>query len=144
MASAKLSRGVRNNNPGNIRLGASPFQGEVIPSQDKEFKQFTSAEWGYRAMFLIIHNYKVLYNIDTLNKIIRRWAPPIENDTKTYIDVVAKRLQVSHASYIDSLNRSLMLRLVTAMVRVECGVAPETEKLERGWELFAQGREVTE
>ncbi len=144
MSKKTLSRGVRNNNPGNIRLNCSPFQGEITPSTDSEFKQFISAEWGYRAIFLIIHNYGVLYNINTLDKIIKRWAPPIENETSVYIEVVAKRLGVSRRAFIDTLNRDVMLKLVTAMVRIECGVAPDTEKLELGWELFAEGRETTD
>ncbi len=134
------SRGVRNNNPGNIRLGASPFQGEVTPSQDREFKQFKGAEWGYRAMFLVIHNYGVLYGIKTLDKIISRWAPPVENDTSLYVEVVAKRVGVTKGAYVDSLSRDMMLPLVEAMVRVECGCAPEREKMEQGWKLFIEGR----
>ncbi|MFI3328072.1 MAG: structural protein P5 [Rikenellaceae bacterium] len=143
MSRTKLSRGIRNNNPGNIRLTASPFQGEINPSQDREFKQFKGAEWGYRAIFLIIHNYAVLYGIDTLDKIIKRWAPPVENDTSIYIEVVAKRMNLYRTSHIDSLNRDTMLKLVTAMVKIECGVEPERDKMERGWELFAEGRDVT-
>lgn len=35
-------RGLRNNNPGNIRLSSTKYQGEVQPSQDTAFKQFES------------------------------------------------------------------------------------------------------
>ena len=35
-----LPRGLRLNNPGNIRISQTKWQGEVIPSADKSFKQF--------------------------------------------------------------------------------------------------------
>ncbi len=135
-----LSRGIRNNNPGNIRKSLSQFQGEITPSTDPAFKQFKSIEWGYRAMFLIIHNYDQLYGINTLSKIISRWAPDVENDTNIYIKTVAKRLGISSSGYIDSLNREVMVTMVGAMSRIENGVAPEEVDIELGWELFIAGR----
>ncbi len=135
-----LSRGIRNNNPGNIRHSSSPFQGEVKPSTDPAFKQFESADWGYRAMFLIIHNYDQLYGINTLDRIISRWAPNVENDTNAYIKSVAKRLGISSSGYIDSLNREVMIGMVGAMSRIENGVAPVMEEMELGWERFIAGR----
>lgn len=38
----KVTRGLRNNNPGNIRINTDVFQGEITPSKDKSFKQFRS------------------------------------------------------------------------------------------------------
>ncbi len=133
-----LSRGLRNCNPGNIRLSSSPFRGELIPSEDPEFKQFESMEWGYRAMFLIIHNYNELYGINTLDEIIKRWAPVSENPTADYIRAVAKRLGVGTRSYIDSRNGDVMKVLVGAMARIECGVKPNMKDIEGGWELFTE------
>lgn len=46
-----MSRGLKNHNPGNIRQSATKYIGEVRPSQDKSFKQFSSMAYGYRAMF---------------------------------------------------------------------------------------------
>lgn len=43
------ARGLRNNNPGNIRINDDLFQGEVRPSKDKSFKQFETMAYGYRA-----------------------------------------------------------------------------------------------
>ncbi len=134
-----LSRGIRNNNPGNIRHSATPFRGEVVPSQDAEFKEFESVEWGFRAMFLIIHNYGELYGIDTLDKIIARWAPSVENDTAQYIGVVARRLGCSSRSHIDSLDHDTMVKLVAAMAHIECGVAPEAEVVEGGMGVVCGG-----
>ena len=44
-----LPRGLRNNNPGNIRNSSTVWVGEITPSKDKSFKQFKSMAYGYRA-----------------------------------------------------------------------------------------------
>ena len=69
------ARGLRNNNPGNIRINNDLFQGEVRPSEDKSFKQFTTMAYGYRAMFKILSNFLKNYKLDTIRKMITRWAP---------------------------------------------------------------------
>lgn len=136
----KLSRGIRNNNPGNIRCSVSRFHGEVLPSSDPHFKQFKSMAWGYRAMVLVIHNYDQLYGINTLDRIISRWAPACENMTNEYIMSVAKRLGVAANARIDSLDRETMVAMVGAMSWIENGVAPVAKDVEAGWALFAEGR----
>ena len=52
-----IPRGIRNNNPLNIRRNGDHFQGEVVPGSDREFKQFTSMAYGYRAAFVILGTY---------------------------------------------------------------------------------------
>lgn len=53
------ARGIRNNNPGNIRWG-DEWKGLVPETQrtDKSFCQFKSAEYGIRAMIIILRNYQ--------------------------------------------------------------------------------------
>lgn len=70
MAEKKLPRGLRNNNPGNIRINSDLFQGEVRPSKDKSFKQFETMAYGYRAVFRILSNYYRNYKLDTIRKMI--------------------------------------------------------------------------
>ncbi len=132
----ELSRAERNCNPGNIRLGVSKFRGEYPTSQDAEFKQFEAPEWGYRAMFLILHNYGILYGIDTLDRMIARWAPAVENETHLYIKAVAKRLGMPADSYIDTLDHDVMVVMVAAMSRIESGKPADMERVELGWRLF--------
>ena len=52
-----MSRGLRNNNPGNIRLDGVHWKGEKEPSTDNEFKQFETKARGYRAMFQCLNTY---------------------------------------------------------------------------------------
>lgn len=65
-----MSRGLRNNNPGNIRLDGVHWKGEKEPSADKEFKQFKTMAWGYRAMFQCLNTYYTKYGLDTIRKMI--------------------------------------------------------------------------
>ena len=71
-----MSRGMSNCNPGNIRRSRTRYKGEVRPSRDPEFKQFASLEWGYRAIFVLLHTYRVRYGLGSLDGMIARWAPP--------------------------------------------------------------------
>ena len=116
------SRGYRNNNPGNIRINGDKFQGEVIPSQDKEFKQFESMAYGYRAIFKILRNYQINYKLNTIRQMISRWAPKNENDTANYISFVSERSGIPADDPIRTDNREMMIRIVAAMSRVENGI----------------------
>ncbi|HEY6093821.1 MAG TPA: structural protein [Gallionellaceae bacterium] len=98
-------RGIRNNNPGNIRLSGTTWQGMAPQQTDGSFIQFISPEYGIRAISKILDSYSTKYNLNTIRGIITRWAPPNENDTDAYVEAVADavgvdpdvRLEVSRA-----------------------------------------------
>lgn len=71
-----MSRGLSNCNPGNIRQSKVRYKGEVQPSRDPAFKQFESLAWGYRAVFVLLHTYRVRHGLRTVRGMISRWAPP--------------------------------------------------------------------
>jgi len=82
----KLPRGIRNNNPLNIRKSADKWQGLSTLQEDKEFFQFETIEWGWRAAFVILcKTYYGKYKLRTIRDIVSRWAPPKENNTPAYI-----------------------------------------------------------
>jgi hypothetical protein len=59
--------------------------------QDGDFCQFESMEWGWRAAFyLLTRTYYHKYRLYTIRAIVSRWAPPNENNTKTYIANVCR------------------------------------------------------
>jgi len=132
----KESRGLRNCNPGNIEINSDKFQGEVIPSQDKRFKQFKSMAYGYRAIFKILLTYKQKHGLKTLRQWINRWAPPIENNTEAYIQSVSTNAKVFSDVEIDTNNKELMCRIVAAISRVENGVPADMREVERGYALL--------
>ena len=79
-------RGIRNNNPLNIRKSGDKWQGLKTLQEDKEFFQFETIEWGWRAAFVILcKTYYGKYGLKTIRDIVSRWAPAKENNTPAYI-----------------------------------------------------------
>ena len=132
----KMPRGILNNNPCNIRISTDKFQGEVQPSADKEFKQFETMAYGYRAAFRVIRTYINNYKCDTIRKIISRWAPKNENHTENYIKVVSERSGIPENDTVYADNREMMVRIVAAMSYVENGREAVMSDVIRGWELL--------
>ena len=82
-----MTRGLRNNNPGNIRKNATAWQGLAPADQqtDPDFFIFSTPTFGIRALGHTLNTYMTRYGLNTLRGIITRWAPPSENDTDAYI-----------------------------------------------------------
>lgn len=135
---AKLPRGLRNNNPGNIRHNGVSYEGEITPSKDKAFKQFKSMAHGYRAMFVVLHTYARKYSINTIATMIARYAPATENHTQKYIDAVSDWSGVPATSHLATTNADVMIPIVAAMSKVENGVPAEYREVEQGWKLFIE------
>lgn len=130
-----MSRGLRNNNPGNIRLSSTTWQGEIKPSRDKAFCRFKSIEWGYRAMFKTLRTYATKHGCNTVRKMINRYAPSNENHTDNYIRVVCDRACIQPDAEVAINNKDEMCRIVAAMSFVENGVPAVMSDILKGWEL---------
>ncbi|TDB42036.1 structural protein [Photorhabdus luminescens] len=120
-----MSRGIRNNNPGNIRWGDN-WQGLVPGSQrtDQSFCQFVSPEYGIRAIVKVIRNYNRKYGINTVSGIISRWAPHNENNTDAYINHVCKDTEVTGDQVVDVFNKAFMTKLIKSVITMENGSQP--------------------
>ena len=136
MANEKLPRGLRHNNPGNIRINSDLFQGEIRPSKDKSFKQFNTMAYGYRAIFKILSNYYRNYKLDTIRKMIGRWAPENENDTDAYIKAVSDYAGIPADDPININDREQMIRSVAGGSKVENGGEAEMSDGIAGWNLL--------
>lgn len=137
MAEKKLPRGLRNNNPGNIRINSDLFQGEIRPSKDNSFKQFETMAYGYRAVFRILRNYYNNYKLDTIRKMIGRWAPPEDNNyTEAYIKAVSDYAGIPADDPININDREQMIRIVAGMSKVENGREAEMSDVIAGWNLL--------
>lgn len=134
-----MTRGIRNNNPGNIRKDGEMWKGEVY-GMDKDFKTFNSMQWGVRAMFHLLNNYRLLHGCDTLEKLINRWAPPVENDTQVYVSFVSERAGVPKSSRIMTTNKDVMIPIVRAMIRMENGTDVPESYITEGWDLFIKNK----
>lgn len=135
MKTTTIPRGIRNNNPLNIRKG-NDWQGERQPQTDRSFEEFTSIEMGLRAGFIIIHNYlKKRPPINTIRAIVRRWAPPSENATEKYIAEVVRRSGINADQAVKWEEKNKLCRIVQAMCWVECGQEVGFGRIENAYEL---------
>lgn len=130
----KLPRGIRNNNPLNIRIGNN-WLGEVSNPTDTQFEQFTTMFFGVRAAFIILRNYILRYKLNTVEKIIQRWAPSTENDTSNYINTVCAYANLRRDEVLDFYNDEQMKALFMGMCYVENGLVIDILDVCRGYDL---------
>ena len=144
-------RGIRNNNPLNIRHSADRWQGARVEQTDTAFVQFTSMAYGYRAAWKILESYWTLFHENRLpynvTNIINRWAPPTENDTQNYIHTVLNLTSLGGKENLPQPSRGVdterLVKLVQAMTTVECGIPykeVDTDAIREGWELAFPGQ----
>ncbi len=115
-----LPRGIRNNNPLNIRHShANQWLGLRTVQTDSEFCQFETVEWGIRAAYRILRAYRQRAVVTT-GDIIYQWAPPKENDTRAYLRTVCRLTGYEDYRYLPT---AFWPRLLWAMAKVECGSA---------------------
>lgn len=86
-------RGIRNNNPLNIRRTSTQWEGLHPVQADRDFCQFIDMKYGYRAAFRLLMKYYRKYGLHTVHEIINRWAPPSDgNATNAYVKHVVAGL----------------------------------------------------
>lgn len=136
----KEPRGIRNNNPLNIRKG-NKWRGELKNQTDPEFEQFTSLGYGIRAALRLMRNQISGFGgsrppMNTLKKLISVWAPPSENSTQRYVDFVSEKCGLSPSQIIDQSDKWQICRIARAMAYYECGVWIDTAKFSSAWDLL--------
>lgn len=57
MSNQNLPRGIRNNNPGNIRITKTNWKGEIVNPKEKAFETFEDAVSVHRATMILLINY---------------------------------------------------------------------------------------
>ena len=143
-------RGIRNNNPLNIRHSADQWQGVRQEQTDKSFVQFKSMAYGYRAAWKTLQSYYNRFCQQskpfTVRNIIHRWAPPNENDTQAYIRTVVQLSGIGEdenllpPKNVESFHRLSML--LEAMTVMENGIRAnnvDAEAIFQGYKLAFPG-----
>ena len=133
---AKVARGIRSNNPGNIDYNPrNDWQGQLGIEEGvakPRFARFDSPENGIRALAKLLINYRGkdgmpgvgLQGIDTVRETINRWAPSVENNTDAYVKAVSVEAGVLPNESIDIRDRRILLGVVTAIIKHENGGNP--------------------
>ena len=119
-----LTRGERNNNPGNIEKNKiNNWRGEDrVTCTDRRFVCFDDIESGVRAMSRILLSYARLHRINTLWGVAHRWAPPNENDTKRYAELLASLTGIGVYEKIDLEHEPTRWEIVKAIAKLESRV----------------------
>lgn len=131
----KTPRGIRNNNPLNIKENERidfDWEGEHLADLDKGMEEFSEAIYGYRAGARILKSYYAR-NDNSIEKIISNWAPKIENETAAYINHVSGVLGVDKSHYLEP---EKWPELFAVMTKHENGYNPfNLEYIQRGIEM---------
>ena len=139
MAVQATTRGIRLNNPGNIRksdatrelIGLSVFQ------DDPGFWTFFTPEYGIRAIAKLLLTYQRKHRLFSCAQIIGRWAPSSDsNPTTAYAEFVATQLNVNTNEDVDLEDTATLTKMVKAIIHFENGRQPyDTETIARGIRL---------
>ncbi|MBQ8502438.1 MAG: hypothetical protein IJ494_09145, partial [Bacteroides sp.] len=142
-----MTRGLRNNNPLNIRHSQDQWQGAATTQTDTAFVQFRSMAYGYRAAWKTLDTYNLRFRREhkpyNVRNIIARWAPPSENDTEAYVKAVVKLSGLGGNENIPRPNRyrnferlEKTARLIAAMTCVENGIRMEQVDMDAIWKGY--------
>lgn len=117
-----MTRGERNNNPGNIRKGPSQWQGMLPASEqtDPAFVRFATPEDGIRALAVLLKNYSK-QGFQTIATIIGKYAPSTENDTFAYAKAVGQSMGIPTNQVLNLNDPATLQSLVTAIIKHENG-----------------------
>jgi len=128
MAFFDVPRGKRNNNPFNIDYSPkNPWDGQIgiepkSPNGTQRFSAFIDPVFGARAFFKLLETYKSKHKIDTVQKMVQRFAPDTENDTSAYAEFVAKSLGVNVSDKIDLTDKDTAISIAKAKAQFENGI----------------------
>ncbi len=116
-----LARGIRNNNPFNLIKTQIDWKKKVPHDQntDIHFEQFETLEYGIRAGLMQVRN-DIKKGYDTIDLLIHKFAPPVENDTNQYAYQVAQSTKIGIKEKLQP-DRKTVIAISRAICRHENG-----------------------
>jgi hypothetical protein len=115
------TRGERQNDPGNIDRTSIAWLGMARDQTDPRFVGFTEPIYGIRAIGKILLSYQRIHGCGTIAKLISRWAPQSENNTKAYIAAVSLESGINPDQPIDLTDAATLAKIITAIIHHENG-----------------------
>jgi len=121
---SEYPRGIRNNNPGNLRISSSAWRGKLSRERntDGAFEQFYFFENGIRAMIKLIRNY-IDSGKNTIRKIIASYAPSSDpgNNESVYISTVVNASGIGADVVLDKEDKERIRLIIKGMAKQENG-----------------------
>ena len=122
------------NNPLNIRATKSKWIG--ASGEKNGFLEFESVVYGVRCgIYLLKRTYKRWFGNCSLEKCIKTFAPPNENDTEAYVRFIVSETRIPRATHVCSMSRDMWFRLIKAMCKIESNYKLSRETFEKAFEL---------
>ena len=139
--------GMRNNNPGNIKEVGENWQGMVpraLRNEDgRTFVQFSTMPWGIRAAYRVLRTYRDRHGLNTVRKIVNRWAPPGPEQSQTvvtnYMNAVARAAGVGPDDVLPDTPAKNRAVLTAKFAFENGGQMPSASDLAEGFELAGIG-----
>lgn len=130
LPTAGLSRGLRNNNPGNLNYAGQPGATKESGPGGR-FAVFPTMEAGKNALRDQLLRYQTR-GLDTIEKIINKYAPGSENDTGAYIKHMERATGRGARDKIDLNDATTMAKFMEGIMQHENGAAYNRYKLGAG------------
>lgn len=119
----KAPRGIRNNNPGNLRPTKDQWQG--ANGDDGGYLKFKTPEAGLRAMAKNLVTQQEKHGLNTVEDIITKYAPKEDdNNTMAYISQVSTAMGVGPGDRLNLKDPQVLQGMMVAMIKHENGVQP--------------------
>lgn len=120
---------MESNNPLGLRYRKQDkWNGLADPPVDAQgFCRFTTPVFGLRASVMNLLAYQDRRGIRTIDGVVRRWAPPEENDTERYVRGVVKSTGFKRDEELDLHSYAHMRPLIEAMLIEEGGKAADAQ-----------------
>lgn len=119
-----LPLGQRLNNPLNLERSKIAWKGLSADQRHARFATFDTAADGIRAAAVNLRTYYAKHKLNTVDAIVRRWAPSHENDCAAYVARVCRDMGATAHEPLDLGDPAVMARLVVGMMKVELGLQP--------------------
>lgn len=117
---SNLPRGIRNNNPLNLRTPNTGWWLGQVGIDSGNFAIFSDMSWGLRAYLVNFKSSVSRHNTKTLHDYIYRFAPPSENDTVAYLNKVASDTGLNPNEEM-STDQSTVSAILRSQLEVELG-----------------------
>lgn len=137
---ARLPRGIRNNNPLNIRRSTSHWMGKVYDPTDKSFEQFAKMVFGIRAGMVLLSRHVLCHRLRTLKGIVHLWAPDGDggNNERKYCEALMQRGVTSDIQ----MTKDWLFGLMAAMCEVESQFTLTRKTFDEAFAICSMARQT--
>jgi hypothetical protein len=128
-------RGMRNNNPFNLRLSSNKWRGKIYDNkQDSEFEEFESIEYGLRAGLINIRTH-IGRGKNTIASLMHTLSPTHENPTFNFINYIVDKSGIE-ADQIIEFDKETAFQIAVPIVMFESEYELSQDKFDEVWAML--------